>query len=61
TFLAKAEGLQERLAGLDVPVSRYVSQLVKLLPPDQRKPDWNVAARALTDQYSPANLLRHKK
>lgn len=60
-FLAKAEGLQERLAGLDVPVSRYVSQLVKLLPPDQRKPDWNVAARALTDQYSPANLLRHKK
>ena len=34
-----------------VPIATYPSQL-------DTKPDWDTHARILTDQYSPANLLK---
>jgi spermidine synthase len=46
-----AKRLAPILAPYGVPIERYPSQLTT-------RPDWRVDARVLTDQYSPANLLR---
>lgn len=49
-LLAAAERWSARLAPYDVPIRDYPARL-------SLQTDWNTAARALTDQYAPANLL----
>ena len=39
----------------DVPIMEYAKNISEAL---SARPDWNQDARILTDQYSPANLLR---
>jgi len=46
-----ARRLTPALAPYAVPIESYAEQL-------KTKPDWRLDARVLTDQYSPANLLR---
>jgi spermidine synthase len=50
TLRTHAEQWQARLA----PYNMEAMQLLELF---DRKPDWDLTARVLTDQYSPANLL----
>ena len=66
-ILARPSGMPEDVASLEqraatlaptlkpygVPIERYVKRL-------DGRVDWNEAARVLTDQYSPANLLKHR-
>jgi spermidine synthase len=47
---ARAAALAPRLARFDVPIERYPGRM-------SLTRDWDVGARVLTDQYSPANLL----
>ena len=48
---ARATQLKSALRPYGVPIHRYARQM-------SRKRDWDASARILTDQYSPANLLR---
>jgi spermidine synthase len=48
---ARARQLKSALRPYGVPIHRYPRQM-------SRKRDWDASARILTDQYSPANLLR---
>lgn len=48
---ARATRLKSALRPYGVPIHRYPRQM-------SRRRDWDVSARILTDQYSPANLLR---
>ena len=48
---ARATQLKSALRPYGVPIHRYPRQM-------SRRRDWDVSARILTDQYSPANLLR---
>jgi len=50
---ANGQGVAASLKALGVPVEQ-------LLPLFSTRPDWDVHARVLTDQYSPANLLNAK-
>ena len=51
TLRDNARSWHRRLRAYDVPIASYPSRL-------SRKVDWDDTKRALTDQYSPANLLR---
>ena len=51
TLRDNARAWRSRLRVYDVPATSYPSRL-------SRKVDWDETKRALTDQYSPANLLR---
>ncbi|MEM7100330.1 MAG: fused MFS/spermidine synthase [Pseudomonadota bacterium] len=55
-LLDAAEDWATRLKPYNVPVKKYARRLVQLR---KKAPDWNVNARVLTDQYSPANLLQN--
>jgi spermidine synthase len=48
---ARATQLKSALRPYGVPIHRYPRQM-------SRRRDWDTSARVLTDQYSPANLLR---
>lgn len=49
--------LQANSAQLDAAFARFGFGAAQVLPLFSRRQDWNVKARILTDQYSPANLL----
>ncbi len=49
----RAAALAARLRPYGVPIERYVKDL-------DGGVDWNERARVLTDQYAPANLLKHR-
>jgi spermidine synthase len=49
---AKAQEYEKVLAGFGV-------DAMSVLPMFSTRPDWDMKARVLTDQYSPANLLNH--
>ncbi len=49
----RAALLAERLRPYGVPIERYLKDLDGGI-------DWDVKARVLTDQYAPANILRHR-
>jgi len=53
----KAASLTRQLRGYSVPIRRFARLIAKAQGSD---PDWNVNARLLTDQFSPANLLQSK-
>ena len=56
-LIANAKALKARLRPYDVEISRYA----RLLATQRRlAPRWDTEARVLTDQYSPANLLRNQ-
>lgn len=50
-LVAAAQQLQAALKPYGVPIDRYPAQLTTVA-------DWDTHARVLTDQYSPANLLK---
>ncbi len=54
-LMVRAEALRAALKPYDVPIKRYARQFAKQR---RAKPDWDVTARILTDQYNPANLLQ---
>ena len=54
-LIARAKRLAAPLKEYDVPIESYARRLIRLR---KAKPDWDTAARILTDQYSPANLLQ---
>ena len=51
TLRENARAWRSRLRVYDVPITSYPARM-------SRKVDWDETKRALTDQYSPANLLR---
>lgn len=51
TLITRAESLARALKPYSVPIAEYPRLM-------SRERDWNPATRPLTDQYSPANLLR---
>lgn len=53
TMRSRAAALDPSLRVYDVRLRDFVRQM-------SRKPDWDTTARPLTDQYSPANLLRNR-
>jgi len=53
TLTANARMLQPRFDKYDLVLEDYIARF-------DRTPDWNPGTRALTDQYSPANLLRSR-
>lgn len=53
TLTENARMLQPRFDKYDLVLEDYVARF-------DRTPDWNPGTRALTDQYSPANLLRSR-
>ena len=55
TIMKRAEKFKKRMEAYDVPIMEYANDISEAL---NAKPDWNENARILTDQYSPANLLR---
>ena len=55
TIMKRAEKFKNRMEAYDVPIMDYANDISEAL---NAKPDWNENARILTDQYSPANLLR---
>ena len=57
TIMKRAEDFQARMTTFDVPIIDYAKSISDALG---APPDWNESARILTDQYSPANLLRSK-
>ena len=52
---ARADALAPALKPYDVPIQQYARRLVAVA---QQQPDWNTATPPLTDQFSPANVLR---
>jgi len=54
-IMKRAEEFKNRMETYDVPIMEYANDISEAL---NAKPDWNENARILTDQYSPANLLR---
>ncbi|MEM7080427.1 MAG: fused MFS/spermidine synthase [Pseudomonadota bacterium] len=54
----RATALRATLRPYDVPIRRYARQLIRLR---NKAPDWDTEARVLTDQFSPANLLRNRR
>lgn len=53
TLRENARAWRTRLRPYDIPIASYPARM-------SRKVDWDEAKRALTDQYSPANLLRDR-
>ncbi len=53
TLRANARRWRQPLKPFDVPITSYVGRL-------DTKIDWDLSKRPLTDQYSPANLLRRR-
>tara|TARA_B100000519_G_C14211274_1_gene422784 strand:- start:23 stop:961 length:939 start_codon:yes stop_codon:yes gene_type:complete len=51
---ARADALQPKVLAMGVEISRYVKHLTL-------EADWDTTRRALTDQYSPANLLQDSR
>lgn len=56
--LPDPEVLAARAERLARPLGRFSVNLEEYLPLMNPEPDWDTDARILTDQYSPANLLR---
>ena len=54
------EQLRSVATQLHPTVSEYGVRLRGYIRNMTRKPDWDTTARMLTDQYSPANLLRNR-
>lgn len=54
-LLARAETLDVSLRPFDVSIIRIAKEVALA---DGARPDWNLRKRPLSDQYSPANLLR---
>lgn len=54
TLQERAQQLRTALEPYDVPIGAYAKTLVSL---SKRKPDWDIDAYPLTDQFSPANVL----
>ncbi len=54
-LLTRANALRNTLAPYNVPIRRYSRILIRQR---DRRPDWDPAARPLTDQFAPANLLQ---
>ena len=52
--------MRSRAAALDPSLRVYDVRLRDFVRQMSRKPDWDTTARPLTDQYSPANLLRNR-
>jgi len=50
-LISRAQGLGERLKKYDVPIIEYPARMSAAV-------DWDMSRRVLTDQFSPANLLR---
>jgi spermidine synthase len=55
TLSERAKTLELAVEPFDVPIKQYAKRLAAL---DRQKPDWNTSARPLTDQFSPANVLK---
>lgn len=55
TLSNRAEALEPGLKPFGVPIKQYAKRLATL---DRQKPDWNTSTRPLTDQFSPANVLK---
>ncbi len=55
TIMKRAKKFQALMKEYDVPIMEYAKNISEAL---SARPDWNQDARILTDQYSPANLLR---
>ncbi|MGI9252018.1 MAG: spermidine synthase [Pseudohongiellaceae bacterium] len=53
-LVSRARNFADRLDKYDVPIQRYPSRL-------STRVDWDMSRRVLTDQYSPANLLRDNR
>lgn len=53
----RAAALSKALSAYSVPIKRY-ARIIKSRR--KRGPDWRVDTRILTDQYSPANLLKNR-
>jgi spermidine synthase len=51
----RAKALEPAFRTFDVPIMRYAKRLAAL---DRQKPDWDTSTRPLTDQFSPANVLK---
>ena len=60
TELPDNKTLMETAAELDPHLTRYDVSLMSYVPNLSRTPDWSEDARILTDQYSPANLLKEQ-
>jgi spermidine synthase len=58
--LPDAETLAEQAAALREPLAPFGVDLERFLPLMTTDVDWNPNAQILTDQYSPANLLRNR-
>ena len=56
-LLARADALKTRLEPYGVPITRIAEEVALA---DDARPDWNLRKRPLSDQYSPANLLRRR-
>ncbi|MBT8145814.1 MAG: fused MFS/spermidine synthase [Gammaproteobacteria bacterium] len=50
-LITRAQGLSDRLQKYDIPILEYPARLSTAV-------DWDMSRRVLTDQFSPANLLR---
>ena len=55
TIMKRAKKFKGHMTEFDVPIMEYAKDISEAL---SARPDWNQNARILTDQYSPANLLR---
>jgi spermidine synthase len=58
--LPDSETLAERAAALGERLAPFAVDLERFLPLMTTEVDWNPNAQILTDQYSPANLLRNR-
>ena len=56
-LLARADALKTSLEPYGVPITRIAKEVALA---DSARPDWNLRKRPLSDQYSPANLLRRR-
>ena len=56
-LLARADALKTRLEPYGVPITRIAEEVALA---EGARPDWNLRKRPLSDQYSPANLLRRR-
>ena len=56
-LLARADALKTSLEPYGVPITRIAKEVALA---DGARPDWNLRKRPLSDQYSPANLLRRR-
>ena len=50
-LMSAAQSIEERLQKYNIPVLEYPNRM-------STRVDWDMSRRVLTDQYSPANLLR---